>query len=190
MCIRYSLKEKAGAAIMGNTGINARGEMMNMSVSGKSLPDLPHFAWLDAAALDRLNAATSAAECGHGGEIRLVIERSLPLHMAWNMRIRERAEALFTHLRVWDTEAQSGVLVYLNLSEQRLELVADEGIARCVAQETWQEMADTAVATMRHGSAVEALEHLLESIAVQLREHYGMADDPAGNELKDEVWVL
>lgn len=158
--------------------------------SDGGLPALAHFAWLDETALARLHRAVSAAERGHGGEIRLVIERSLPLHMAWNMRIRERAEALFVHMRVWDTEAQSGVLVYLNLSEQRLELVADEGIARCVAQETWQEMADTAIATMRHGSAVEALEHLLACIAAQLREHYGAPDDPAGNELRDEVRVL
>ena len=42
---------------------------------------------------------------------------------------RLRAEQIFSALRVWDTAENSGVLVYLQVAEHRIEIVADRGIA-------------------------------------------------------------
>ncbi|UJF23844.1 TPM domain-containing protein [Suttonella sp. R2A3] len=146
--------------------------------------------WLNHRVIAALNEANKAAECGHRGEIRLLIERSMPLGVAFNQRIRERAEDLFAHLRIWDTVERSGVLIYLNLAEKRLELVADRGIGEKVAQETWQRLCDKAAADIDQGSPQIALEQLLSAIGDTLREHFACPDDPHGNELPDRVVVL
>lgn len=148
------------------------------------------YQWLNKSSLAYLEEITAKAEVGHSGEIRLVIERSLPIHLAWNLRIRERAIDLFSHLRIWDTETRSGVLVYVNLTENRLELVADRGIDAVVEQPVWQRLCDEAILGIRQGKPVQALETLLNKIAAELREHYGQYQNLAGNQLSNMVMVI
>lgn len=143
--------------------------------------------WLDAKARLQLARIVAEAEKGHRGEIRLVIEKSLPMHLVWRLSTRERALDVFAHYRVWDTDARSGVLVYLNLAERRLEIVADRGIDSAVAQETWQKLADQAVVKLYEKRPMEALETLIGQIADLLRIHYGCSEASPGNELSDEI---
>lgn len=146
--------------------------------------------WLNQRVLTALGDANAAAERGHGGEIRLVIERSMPPLLAWKQRVRERAEDLFAHLRIWDTELRSGVLIYLNLAEKRLEIVADRGIDAVVEQAVWQRLCDDAIADIRAGQQQVALEKLLNAVGALLRRHFGLADDPHGDELPNRVVLL
>ena len=146
--------------------------------------------WLNQRVLMGLADANAAAEKGHGGEIRLVIERAMPPVLAWKQRVRERAEDLFAHLRVWDTELRSGVLIYLNLAEKRLEIVADRGIDAVVEQNTWQRLCDKAISDIRAGQQQVALETLLANVGDLLREHFGMPDDPYGDELPNRIVLL
>lgn len=146
-----------------------------------------HFRWLNDAAMQALEAAVGEAERGHNGEIRLVIERAMPLGAAWHQTVRDRAEYFFAHLRVWDTRMRSGVLVYVNLAERRLELVADRGIDARVAQTQWQAMCDTAAAGIAQGKPLEALCALLTEIGEALRTALGASDDPHGDELPNAV---
>lgn len=143
--------------------------------------------WLNDAAMQALENALAEAERGHGGEIRLLIERSLPLGLAWRQSVRERAEDFFAHLRVWDTAARSGVLVYVNLAERRLEIVADRGIAAVVPEARWQALCDGALPEMRDGHHVKALATLLNDIGAEMRAHYGEPADPQGDELPNRV---
>lgn len=143
--------------------------------------------WLNDDAMRALESAIAEAERGHGGEIRLLIERSLPLGPAWRQSVRERAEDFFAHLRVWDTAARSGVLVYVNLAERRLEIVADRGIAAVVPEARWQALCDGALPEMRDGRHVKALATLLNDIGAEMRAHYGNPDDPHGDELPNRV---
>ena len=100
--------------------------------------------WLDADdarralgedAIGRLEARVSASERTHSGQICLCVEASLPPSELWRHlvrgeaiedRIRERALTVFGEQRVWDTELNNGVLVYLLLAEHRIEIVADD----------------------------------------------------------------
>jgi uncharacterized membrane protein len=101
---------------------------------------------LNPAALDRLEARVAASEKRHSGEIRLCVEAGLPLSYLWrNATARERAVTMFGKLRVWDTEHNNGVLIYLLLAEQAIEVVADRGVTRRVPQAQW----DGLVAQMR-----------------------------------------
>ena len=45
---------------------------------------------------------------------------------------------MFGKLRVWDTEHNNGVLIYLLLAEHRIEIVADRGLDRHVGAAQWQ----------------------------------------------------
>jgi uncharacterized membrane protein len=81
---------------------------------------------LDAAALTRLEQHVATSETRHSGEIRLCVEAGLPLSYLWrNATARQRAVTMFGKLRVWDTEHNNGVLIYLLLAEHAIEIVAD-----------------------------------------------------------------
>lgn len=143
--------------------------------------------WLNAAALARLEAAVGLAERGHRAEIRLYIERSLPFTQRFHQRIRERALDVFAHLRIWDTAERNGILLYLNLAEHRLEIVADEGLNAIITEKEWQSLADEAVAKLYAKQRIEALEDLLAGIGDLLRQRCPSDDDPNGNELPNQV---
>ncbi len=71
---------------------------------------------LPAAALERLTRAIAESEKKHGGEIRLAVEAKVHAHLPWHhASAHDRALQVFSNLRVWDTEANNGVLVYLLL---------------------------------------------------------------------------
>ena len=97
---------------------------------------------LNEAALARLEAQVAASESRHSGEIRMCVEAGLPLSYLWRgLRAREaRAVTMFGKLRVWDTEHNNGVLIYLLLAEHAIEIVADRGLTRHVPQAQWDGM--------------------------------------------------
>jgi uncharacterized membrane protein len=144
---------------------------------------------LDAAALKRLEARVAAAERKHSGEIRLCVEAGLPLSYLWrNATARQRAITMFGKLRVWDTEHNNGVLIYLLLAEHRIEIVADRGLARHVPQSQW----DALVATMREHFRArrfeQGLSEAVDAVDALLTQHFALAPGQANpNELTDRA---
>ena len=84
--------------------------------------------------------AVEEAEHGHVGEIQVVIEGCLPLRLAYEVDTHTRSRQLFAELGVWDTELNSGVLLYLNLCERKVEIVIDRGIKTATTQQVWDEV--------------------------------------------------
>src|SRR6516162_1765006 len=92
-----------------------------------------------ASALEAIHQAITAGEQRHSGQVRFAIEHASPLRDLWRGRSsRDRAHDAFAHLRVWDTEHNSGVLIYMLLADRAIEIVADRGIAARVPQSEWQ----------------------------------------------------
>jgi uncharacterized membrane protein len=88
--------------------------------------------------LNAIEAAISASEKTHGGELRFAVEAGLhPLTLVRGHTARQRAQEVFAQLRVWDTEHNSGVLIYVQLVDRRIEIVADRGIGAKVPQHEW-----------------------------------------------------
>lgn len=141
--------------------------------------------------LARLEARVRESERRHAGEICISIEGGLPLSYVWRgLGARDRAIMLFGKLRVWDTEANNGVLIYLLLAERAIEVVADRGVARHVAPGHWDEV----VAHMREAFAAGRFEDgLMQAVAeveALLVAHYPLAEGQANpNELADAVDV-
>ena len=53
------------------------------------------------------------------------------------MRAHDRALEVFSHLRVWDTERNNGVLIYVQLADRHVEIVADRGFRDAVSADQW-----------------------------------------------------
>ncbi len=51
---------------------------------------------------------------------------------------RPRARRCSAHLRVWDTEANNGVLIYVQLADRTVEIVADRGFQGRVSHAEWE----------------------------------------------------
>ncbi|MDM0051429.1 TPM domain-containing protein [Variovorax sp. J22R115] len=142
--------------------------------------------------LDRLERRVGASERRHSGEIRICVEAGLPMSYLWrDARPRERAITLFGKLRVWDTEDNNGVLIYLLLAEHAIEIVADRGIDARVSDDQWAAMAQRMGAAFREGRFEDGLTQALEEVSALLVEHFPLAEGQAdSNELPDEPVVL
>jgi len=128
---------------------------------------------LPAAALQRIESRVTASETGHSGEIRVVVEAGLPLSYLWqDLAPRDRAITLFGKLRVWDTEANNGVLVYLLLAEHAIEIVADRGLNRHVDAAQWQALIAPMREAFRQGRFEAGLVQAVDAIDGVLRQHH------------------
>lgn len=156
--------------------------------------------WLDASAvqraippamMQRLQQRVAASEQLHSGEIRIYVEAGLPISYLWpraSMRqiIRQRGLAMFSKLRVWDTELNNGVLIYLLLIERSIEIVADRGLNDKVAPEVWQKMLSSMQQAFKKGDFEGGLTQALDQVSALLVQHFPLAEGQANsNELSD-----
>ena len=111
----------------------------------------------------------AASEHIHTGELRVCVEAGLPLSYLWrNATARDRAVSMFGKLRVWDTEHNNGVLVYVLLADRDVEIVADRGIHRQVGEAAWQRVCETMEAAFRAGRYEEGALAGIEAISALL----------------------
>ncbi|NMG55914.1 TPM domain-containing protein [Aromatoleum aromaticum] len=137
--------------------------------------------------LQRLEARVHDSERRHTGEICLCIEASLPMSYLWrHLRrrmpieqvVRERALTEFGKLRVWDTELNNGVLIYLQLAEHRIDIVADRGLARHVEDAYWRETLASMSAEFRAGRYEEGLTRAIDAVTAALERHFPASHSP------------
>jgi uncharacterized membrane protein YgcG len=142
---------------------------------------------LDRAALERLEARVAASDRRHSGEIRLCVEAGLPLSYLWRgASVRERAVTMFGKLRVWDTEHNNGVLIYLLLAEHAIEIVADRGVARVVPQSHWDGLVQQMREAFRAGRFEDGLAQAIAEVDRLLLAHFPLGAGQANpNELPD-----
>jgi uncharacterized membrane protein len=146
---------------------------------------------LDTAARQRLHDRVAAAEQGHSGEIRVCVEGGLPGSYLWRRAsARERAVTMFGKLRVWDTEHNNGVLIYLLLAEHRIEVVADRGFNHRVTAAQWDGLAGGMAAAFKSGQVEQGLSAAIDAVGTWMRQHFPLAEgDNRRNELPDTVFI-
>lgn len=153
--------------------------------------------WLDADdarralgphALQQVENLVRESETRHSGEICVCVEASLPLSYLWrHVRerlpmdevVRERALSLFGKLRVWDTELNNGVLIYLQLAEHRIDIVADRGLARHVPESQWQAVVAGMGTDFRGGRYEDGLARAIDAVSAALALHFPL-ESPEG----------
>jgi len=110
--------------------------------------------------------------------------------VAANVTARDRAAMLFSHLRVWDTDENCGVLLYVLLAEHRIEIVADRGIARVVAPAEWEAITTHMRDEFARGRFREAVQTGVAEAGALLARYFPGNGDPRRNELPDRPLVL
>jgi len=129
--------------------------------------------YFDHAMQERLHQVITAGEATHGANVRLIIEAAMPLRKLWRgMSTRQRAVDLFGTFRVWDTEDNNGVLLYLNLADRKLELVCDRAAVRAITDPEWQAICDAMLAHLRAGAFERGLTEGLAAIHRELAEAF------------------
>ena len=143
------------------------------------------------ATLDAIARAVGEQEKRHRGELRVAIEGGLPLQALVAGRTgRERAVEQFTRLRVWDTDDNAGVLVYLLLADRRVEIVADRGIHALVGDTAWETICGAMQQEFAVGRFEAGVLSGLASISDLLVTHFPAKEDGNPNELPDAPVVV
>ena len=142
------------------------------------------------ATLTRIEHAIQASENTHLGEVRFAVEGALDGWPLFNgQSARDRAVDLFSQLRVWDTQHNTGLLVYVLLADRAVEIVADRGIHAKVGSEGWNNICRQMESAFRQANFEGGVVEGVHAITQHLVAHF-----PAGtgnpNELPDGAVVM
>jgi uncharacterized membrane protein len=143
-------------------------------------------------ALKRIAAAIAASEARHTGEIRFAVESALhPRAVLAGMQARDRALEVFAQLRVWDTRANNGVLLYLLLADRRIEVIADRGFEGLVSPEQWRGACQLIEEGFKAGEPEAAVLRGVEALSALIEEHFPRGEGYIDtNELSDDPHLL
>lgn len=146
--------------------------------------------YFPARSMEAIARAIRESEQTHLGELRFAVETALDIpQLLRGITARQRALEVFSQLRVWDTEHNSGVLIYLLLADRRVEIVADRGIHARAGDQEWGRICAMMEAMLREARFEEAVLAGVREISEQLRRHFP-AEPGNPNELPDEVVIL
>ena len=141
-------------------------------------------------ALKAIEKAIGEEEKRHAGQLRVAVEAALPLADIFRgVDSRQRAIGWFGRLRMWDTEHNAGVLIYLLLADRSVELVADRGIHSKVGTAAWEAICGEMQQEFARGQFERGVVIGVRAVSDLLAEHF----PPTGegrNELPDKPVVL
>lgn len=142
------------------------------------------------ATLKAIEQTIADGETRHRAEVRVIVEPALSLQaVLQHMSSRERARELFAHYRIWDTEENCGVLVYVNLADHKVEIVADRGVGRAISAAEWQAVCRTMTHGFAHGVFHDSVVAALDQLNRLLQDRYP-DDGSRTNELANKPVVL
>jgi uncharacterized membrane protein len=134
--------------------------------------------------LDAIEAAIAASEASHRGEIRVVIETSLPLSELRSGRdVRARAIDAFARCHVWDTEENSGVLIYIDWTDREAAILADRGVARQAEAGSWDTICARMVAVIASDGLGPGVTGAIREVGALLATHFPAAGHANPDEL-------
>lgn len=142
-------------------------------------------------AITAIEQAIRASEGEHNGDIRFVIEAALDGAPLWRgISPRDRALDLFSQFRVWDTEHNSGVLIYVLLADCAVEIVADRGIHRCCGAQAWSQICLAMETRFAAGEFESGAKEGIEAITNALIQHFPRVSGTGLNELPDRPVLI
>lgn len=144
-----------------------------------------------ARSMDAIEQAIREAETRHGGQIRFAVEASLDFFaLRRNQTAGERGIEIFSQLRVWDTEQNNGVLIYLLLADRDVEIIADRGIHAKLGSAAWEAICQDMEAAFRLGQFEEGVIKGIYAVGSHLQRYFPKQSELPENELPDKPVVL
>lgn len=140
--------------------------------------------------MTRIERCIREGEATHRGQVCVAVEPALPLsRIVAKLPPRDRALEVFGQLRIWDTEENNGVLIYVLLADRDVEIVADRGIDRQVGHAAWERICSRMEEIFREDRHADAVEEGVREVSALLALHFpGGGDDR--NEIPDRPVVL
>lgn len=146
--------------------------------------------YFPADAMRRIEAAIAENESQHLGEIRFAVESNLEvIDLLKNKSAKKRAIEVFSQLRVWDTEKNNGVLIYLLLADHDFEILADRGVHHHVGEDGWERISKEMELQFRQGQFESGIVYGISQIGMLLAQHYP-ANDSNVNELPNAPVIM
>jgi uncharacterized membrane protein len=140
--------------------------------------------------LGQIEQAIKTGEATHSGQVRFVMEGALDgAALFRDQPARERALDIFSHLRIWDTAHNNGVLIYLLLADRDVEIIADRGIDTKVGREGWEKICRAMEAEFKTGNFGGGVIRGIAAVSRQLAAHFPK-DGTGPNELPDKPVVI
>jgi len=140
--------------------------------------------------LDAIERAIRETEAKHNGQIRFAVEAALDLTpLLAGQTAQQRALEVFSKLRVWDTEHNNGVLIYLLLADRDVEIVADRGVHAKLGKEIWETICREMEAAFRDGKFETGVLAGIHSVGQHLARHYPHVGEKM-NELPDRPVLI
>ncbi|QOJ23391.1 MAG: TPM domain-containing protein [Gammaproteobacteria bacterium] len=144
-----------------------------------------------ATSLAAIEYAIQQSEKKHGGEICFAVEAALnTIPLLKNQTARQRAIEVFSQLRVWDTEQNNGVLIYLLLADRTVEIIADRGIHAKVSQSEWENICRAMESAFRQQQFEAGVIAGIDAIGTHLQKYYPFDPGKDLNELTNKPVVL
>lgn len=146
-------------------------------------------------ALRNIEHAITASELNHSGQIRFAVEANLSLQqLVAKLKPQHRAIQVFSDLRVWDTEQNNGVLIYLLLADRDVEIVADRGIHHHVGVDNWENICVQMESRFKQGEFEAGVIEGIQSISQHLEQYsskpLAINNKANRNELSDKPVML
>ena len=144
-----------------------------------------------AATLTAIEQAIQQSETNHGGQICFAVEAALDtIPLLKNQTARERGIEVFSQLRIWDTEHNNGVLIYLLLADRNVEIIADRGIHAKVSSEEWEAICRTMESSFRQQQFEAGVINGINAVGGHLREYFPSDPNHKKNEIANKPVVL
>jgi len=141
-------------------------------------------------ALNAIEQTIRETEARHDGQIRFAVEASLELGpLLAGQTAQQRAIEVFSNLRVWDTEHNNGVLIYLLLADRDVEVIADRGIHVRLGKAVWETICHEMEALFREGHFEAGVLAGIHAVGEHLSRHFPARSGKA-NEMPDSPVVL
>jgi len=141
--------------------------------------------------LAKIENEIQSSEKLHLSELCVIVENSLDLMSVFKgVTSRERALELFSQYRIWDTENNSGILLYILLADHRLEIIADRGVSRLAKDKNFSKIASAIESKFREKEYEEGLISGIQSITKLLTEFYPAKKKRSKNEIPNKPVLI
>ncbi|MES2676385.1 MAG: TPM domain-containing protein [Pseudomonadota bacterium] len=126
----------------------------------------------------------------HSGEIRFVVEGALDgVRLFKDQTAQARAIDIFSQLRIWDTELNNGVLIYLLLADRDIEIIADRGIYKKVGPEEWEKICVSMESYFKENNFHQGVISGIDAVTQLLQKHFPIPLDDK-NELSNKPIIM
>lgn len=126
--------------------------------------------------------AIRKAEQRTSGEVRVYVEGKCKL-----VNPVHRAKEIFVKLKMDQTDARNGVLLYLAMEDRQLAVWGDDGIHQRVGDEFWNKEVAVMISEFHQKHFLEGIVHIIGDIGEALVTHFPYDATRDKNELPDDI---